>query len=261
MKECKEIMVWGGTHPNERVPKEIVKALASLNLHGVHTDIVLQGDERIPDGYVNQQGVYEIACGREPSAISRLLLQGAKPPEVQLARAREVLRKNTSIGHVLDLHNANPGAAECVALWPGRRYSRKFLGFLRHALGLEHVTAWEGGMHAQTDNCAVVELDPTSERANPDFWPDRLEAFVNNQTPPATAADFRWWRHHNVTREDALKLGLWGREFQPFEQLPEEAWPLVDGQPLHITCYDNAGPVWWAEVATRLPVPRLQYTP
>ena len=241
----RKIMVWGGTHPDEQLPMEVVDSLIADPIPGVSAGIIneaarLQGRRLLN---MNMNAAY-------PGNVTS--------PIYEHRRAAEVLQQSTGFDFVIDLHSRR-GFGIDVACIGTQGISPQALGWLR-TLGIRMLALTTFNcLDAHLDNCFTVDLAADGSNARIDTLRSALNRFVDGDIPSARAADFDWCAFDGDIHQNQAMPEDVAAPAAFFEPLPDELLDRLgrSGEALHWFDYlpksNEAG--YWAELCIPIDPP------
>ena len=247
----RKIMVWGGTHPDEKLPMEVVDSLTADPIPGISVGIVNEA--------ARQQG----------RRLLTINMNAAYPGDLNSSvyehrRAAEVIQQSAGFDTVIDLHSRRGFGIDVACIGP-HGVSPRALGWLR-TLGIRTLALTTFNcLDAHLDNCFTVDLTTNGSNARLDTLRSALSRFVDGDIPPARAADFNWCAfdgdiHQNQAMpEDVVAPAA------IFEPLPDELLDRLgrSGEALYWFDYlpkpNEAG--YWAELCTLIEPPDTSHWP
>ena len=252
-------MFWGGTHPDELLPMEIVAELKRQPINGVSQGIVnthaAEAGKRLLA--MNMQHAYDLS-------------QHASPPKLwEQRRALEVIKYNRSqpFGAIIDGHTANYGAKDHAWINPKRASSPLILNTLAH-LGIQEIVdaGTLHGMLRHADRAVLLEIDTMGPHHNVPFWLETLRSMAQGEiTGNARPEDFAWYRFvGNVTHEQREQLSIPNDKIPSFEPLEGRGFAElaalrdVPGEQLYALATAPGHEQYYAEMAIKIPPPQLE---
>ena len=253
MPDRLRVKFWGGSHPDELLPLDIVESLDEDPIDGVSQGVI---NTLVPRGVRWRGPEFNIVHCYPGSPASSI------PEE---CRACEVLQQSLGYDVVIDAHTARYGGLDEGSLDITRPVSRRVLGLLAQ-VGAASVMDISG-MPRLTNfapNSMGAEISEAGPNHSVAFWRATLEQLVAGEIPPADPDHFAWFRFAgSVTREQFERLQLPDTVaiHKPLERPDLAAEMGYAGQELFPVAWDrNANPYYVGEVVIRIATPNLQLT-
>lgn len=215
-----KILVWTGTHPDEKRAVKVGDSLRDTPIPNVATDVANPEALRLSARFVNMNLMEALHC---PDARSEVY---------EAKRAVEVHKKSREFkGIIIDLHDVAGFGSTSAVIDKRHGVTPQILGFLAF-IGAENLVLSEGmGLHKYYPNSFLIEMgqELDSSRLREGLY------LLANDAPrlqPRTPADFRWFEWLDglfVSKHGHPKdLGADFDRLRPFEEFPGGL--VIDGK-------------------------------